>query len=208
MTVEPSRMLRADAEHNRARILEVARETFAELGLDVSMAEIARRAGVGTATLYRRFPTKEALVTDVFADRISACVATIDDAVADPDPWRGFRGFLEKLCALQASDKGFTEAFVATFPDAVNLDNKRERVERKFGELTERAKAAGKLRADFAFGDLAMLLMANCGIIAANPEHAEATSRRFVAYMIQSFRAENAEPLPPATPFELPNFLS
>jgi AcrR family transcriptional regulator len=197
-------MLRADAEQNRARIVEVARETFAELGLDVSMAEIARRAGVGTATLYRRFPTKEALVTDVFADRMSACVATIDGAVADPDPWRGFCGFLVKLCSLQASDKGFTEAFIAAFPGAVDHGNERERVEREFGELTERAKAAGKLRADFAFGDLAMLLMANCGIIAANTEHAEAASRRFVAYMIQSFRAGNAEPLPPATPFVLP----
>jgi AcrR family transcriptional regulator len=189
-------MLRADAEHNRVRIIGVARETFAELGLDVSMAEIARRAGLGIATLYRRFPTKEALVADVFADRIATCLSTIDEALADPDPWHGFRTLLENVCALQATDKGFTEAFFSAFPGAIAFEEGRDRAARGFAELTKRAKATGRLRSDFALDDLTLLLMANCGVITANADTAQNASRRFVAYMIQSFKAEHAEPLP------------
>src|SRR4051794_1798126 len=83
----PSPGLRADARHNRGRILEAARALFATRGLDVPMAAVARHAGVGVATLYRRFPTRESLITTVFADQFAVCAGTIDDALAGPDPW-------------------------------------------------------------------------------------------------------------------------
>src|SRR5688572_30625533 len=105
--------MRADARENRARVLTVARELFAERGLDVPMAAIARRAGVGIATLYRRFPTKESLVREAFTEQFALCQAVIDEALTDPDPWRGFCTVIEKVCLLQASDRGFTAAFVA-----------------------------------------------------------------------------------------------
>jgi AcrR family transcriptional regulator len=108
--------LRADARQNRDRIVEVARALFAERGLDVPMAAIARRAGVGVATLYRRFPTKESLVAEVFADQFAACVSVVDEALADPDPWRGFCTLVEKVCAMQAVDRGFSAAVVASLP--------------------------------------------------------------------------------------------
>src|SRR4051794_13301478 len=95
-TAEPDggeRGLRVDAVRNRERIVEVARELFAERGLDVPMAAIARRSGVGVATLYRRFPTKEALLTEVFADEFIACLSIVDKVLEDPDPWHGFRVF-------------------------------------------------------------------------------------------------------------------
>src|SRR5690349_1268544 len=73
-------MLRADALDNRERILDAARALFAAEGLDVPMGEIARRAGVGPATLYRRFPTKQTLIAEAFADEMRACHAIVDDA--------------------------------------------------------------------------------------------------------------------------------
>lgn len=195
--------LRVDAQHNRDRIVEVARETFAALGLDVPMVEIARRAGVGVATLYRRFPTKETLVTEAFTEQIQACASVIDDALADPDPWHGFCVVIRKVCEMQALDKGFTGAFISAFPDAVAYDEERARAERGFAELTRRAKDAGRLRADFALDDLTLVLMANSGLVTESTESAVAASRRLAAYLIQAFRAEGAEPLPPATPLGL-----
>ncbi|MEV0350065.1 TetR/AcrR family transcriptional regulator [Nonomuraea sp. NPDC050680] len=199
--------LRADALHNRNRILEAARETFATLGLDVPMVEIARRSGVGIATLYRRFPTKESLVVEVFADDLHACAKVVDDALADPDPWRGFRTVIEKVCAMQAVDRGFTAAFLSAFPDAIAFERERECAERGFAELARRAKEAGRLRADFVQDDLTLLLMANSGIVTDSPEAALAASRRLVAFLLQAFRAEGADPLPPATPLGLDQVL-
>jgi AcrR family transcriptional regulator len=192
--------LRADALHNRNRIVEVARTLFAARGIDVPMAAIARHAGVGVATLYRRFPTRESLVTEVFADEFEACASVVDDALTDPDPWHGFSTFLEKVCAMQAADRGFSTAFVAAFPDAVDVERQRERVIRGFTELTRRAKESGQLRADFVPDDLALLLMANGGVAA---EATPAASRRLVAYLLDAFRAEPAEPLPPPAPLSL-----
>lgn len=200
--------LRSDALHNRTRILEVARETFAARGIDVTMREIARRAGVGVATLYRRFPTKELLVTAAFADQMATCASVVDDALADPDPWRGFCTVVEKICAMQAVDRGFTAAFVSAFPDSVDFEGVRARAEEGFAELTGRAKACGQLRADFTQADLTLLIMANGGIVADTAEVALAASRRLAALLLQSFRAHPADPpapLPPAAPLGLHN---
>jgi AcrR family transcriptional regulator len=82
--------LRSDARDNRELILDAARRIFAAEGLDVPMREIARRAGVGPATLYRRFPTKEKLITEAFTGQIRTCHAIVDEGLADPDPWHGF----------------------------------------------------------------------------------------------------------------------
>ncbi|GAB2487349.1 hypothetical protein GCM10027187_63500 [Streptosporangium sandarakinum] len=138
--------LRADARHNRVRILDAARETFAARGLDAPMVAIARRAGVGVATLYRRLPSRESLITEVFRDELAACASVVDDALADPDPWRGFRGAIEKVCTMQVADRGFTDAFLTAFPDAIDYERTRLRAERGFAEMVRRAKATGRLR--------------------------------------------------------------
>lgn len=204
-TPEPQN-LRTDAQHNRHRIVEAAREIFATAGVDVTMREIARRAGVGVATLYRRFPTKESLITEVFAEQMAMCVAVLDQALADPDPWHGFCAVIEKVCAMQAVDRGFTSAFLAAFPGAVAFGPVLVRNERGFAELTRRAKQSGQLRADFVPDDLRLLIMANGGISAESPEAALAASRRLVTLLLQSLRAHPADPpgpLPPAVPLRL-----
>ncbi|MFT7836072.1 helix-turn-helix domain-containing protein [Saccharothrix sp. BKS2] len=204
MAGEPTQ-LRVDALANRNRVLAVAREAFAAEGLDVPMTTIARRAGVGAATLYRRFPTKEALVTAVFADQFASCTSVVHDALEDPDPWRGFCVVVGELCAMQAVDRGFSAAFLAAFPDALPVARERTRAEEAFAELARRAKAAGRLRADFVADDLVLLMMANGGIVAGTVEATLIASRRLVAYFLQAFQADG--PLPPATPLGLADAL-
>lgn len=189
--------LRSDALDNRERILDAARAVFAADGLAVPMREIARRAGVGPATLYRRFPTKEALVTEAFTDQMYACNTIVDEALADPDPWRGFCQVIERTCELHARSRGFTAAFISAYPGAVDLVAVREHALTAVAELARRAKAAGRLRTDFVVGDLILVLMANSGIHAESPAARVAASRRFAALAVQAFRAApDSPPLP------------
>jgi AcrR family transcriptional regulator len=195
-TSAAGRGLRADAERNRERVLRAAREVFAEQGLDASTNEIARRAGVGVATLFRRFPTRDDLVGAAFADKMSAYAAAIDNALADSDPWRGFCGFIEQVCQMQADDRGFADVLTMTFPTAKAVEAERDRTANALAELLDRAKATGRLREDFAHQDVPLILMANAGVVMATRDAAPEAWRRLVGYLIQSFTAEAAQPLP------------
>lgn len=199
---EKSTRLRTDAAHNRARILEVAERTFETEGLDVSMSELARRAGLGVATVYRHFPTKADLVAEAFAEPMAECAGMLDEALADPDPWRGFCRVIEEVCAMQARNHGFSAAIVTALPDQAAFAELRDRALRGFAELIRRAQEAGALRADFAVSDLSLVLLANGGLRSGAGAAAPAASRRLAGYLLQSFRADAAAPLPP--PAELP----
>jgi AcrR family transcriptional regulator len=189
LTVQLPHTLRADALDNRERILDAARAAFAAEGLDVPMREIARRAGVAPATLYRRFPTKETLATEAFADEMRGCHAILDEGLADPDAWHGFCLAIEKLCELHARNQGFTAAFLSTFPGALDLAADRRSGLSSLAELSRRAKDAGRLRHDVALDDLILVLMANRGIRAGSTAARVAASRRFAALMIRGFEA-------------------
>ncbi|WP_229904374.1 TetR/AcrR family transcriptional regulator [Lentzea cavernae] len=194
--------LRTDAARNRSRIVEAARDLFRTRGIDVPLSTVARRAGVGVATLFRRFPTRDALVAEVFAEQMVRCEAVLEEAVTDPDPWNGFRRLVEFACAEQLEDHGFTEAFIATF--ATDHVQRRERAETMFDELVRRAQECGRLRQDFVVSDLVMMLLANGGLRTAPPEHAADMSRRLVAYLLHAFGTGPEEgPLPPASPLGL-----
>jgi AcrR family transcriptional regulator len=194
--VEPA--LRADAERNRERILVTARRLYATEGLGVSMALVAREAGVGKATLSRRFATREDLITAVFADRMEGYAAATADALADPDPWHGFTGYIEAVCAMQAADRGFADVLTMTFPAAKALEARRAEAYHGFVELIARAKATGNLRADFTPEDLVLLLMANAGVIAATGDAAPDSWRRLVGHVLRAFAAPGApvQPMP------------
>ncbi|MFE5240405.1 MULTISPECIES: TetR/AcrR family transcriptional regulator [unclassified Streptomyces] len=199
MTDRLPHTLRSDALDNRERILDAARVLFSGEGLDVPMREIARRAGVGPATLYRHFPTKETLVAEAFADQLNACRAIVDEGCADPDPWRGLCLVIERICELHARDRGFTEAFLSAFPRATDVAAGREYTVRAVAGLAQRAKEAGHLRSDFVLDDLILVLMANQGIRAASTGTQVMASRRFAGLVIQAFEAcPQHGPLPPA----------
>ena len=163
--------LRADAERNRVALLAAAREVFSEHGLDASLDEIARRAGVGNATLYRRFPTRQDLIAAVFADRKATQVDLAERALQDSDPWSGFVGYVTGLCELQSTNRGLGELLVTVnFDDDERIAQLRATAQRQSRELIRRAQEAGALRTDFDLPDLMLLLMANAGVIQRAPE--------------------------------------
>ncbi|MCG5437178.1 TetR/AcrR family transcriptional regulator [Micromonospora foliorum] len=209
MTDRLPHALRSDALDNRERILEAARAVFAVDGLDVPMREVARRAGVAPATLYRRFPTKEMLVTEAFAEQMYACRGVVDEGLADSDPWHGFCLVIEKMCELHARDRGFTAALVSTFPNAVDFEARREYALRAIDELARRAMEAGRLRPDFVLDDVILVLMANSGIHATSPTIQVSASRRFAALAISAFQASpEVSPLPPVARLASPASVS
>src|SRR6266542_5485527 len=102
----PARPLRRDAQRNRDAILAAARQVFCDQGLEAPLEEIARRAEVGIATLYRRFPSRVELLDAVLADNLQAHIAAAEQALAMDDPWEGFAFYLEETSRLQATDRG------------------------------------------------------------------------------------------------------
>jgi AcrR family transcriptional regulator len=153
----PVRPLRADARRNRDRILDAARRAFAEQGLDVANEEIARRAGVGAGTLYRRFPTKQSLIHALFEQRLDELEPVFRRALAADDGWTGLVDLLQGTVALSARDQGFLETLAFELGPELPADL----VDRLFGPmavLLERAQAVGDARPDLRPEDLPVLL--------------------------------------------------
>ena len=197
-TLEEAPSLRSDAARNRRQIVESARRAFAAEGLDVALDSIARRAGVGTATLYRRFPTREHLVEACMADRMQAHLAAAETAAADPDPWRGIVGYLTAVCAMQAEDQAVNELLTRSFPTSRRLEAPRRRAYSALQSLIARAQAEGTLRADVSVDDLPLLLFANAGVVRATHGTAPDAWRRVLGITIDGLRADAASPLAPA----------
>src|SRR5215469_1176421 len=139
----PPRPLRADAQRNRAAIVAAAQCVFAEHGLEAPLEEIAARAGVGIATLYRRFPARGQLVAAALAEKITVYAQAAEQALADPDPRAGFVGFVHRICELQADDRGLADLLSMTLSADEHVERIRTSANSKVTELVERAKAAG-----------------------------------------------------------------
>lgn len=198
MTAQPRGSLRSDARDNRERILATARAAFASGGLDVPIREIARRAGVGVATVYRHFPAKEDLLAEAFAGQMASCTDIVEEGLAEPDPWRGFCLVVEKLMYVHALDRGLARAFTSRMPRVDSLAAERNRILFRLRTIIDRAKDAGDLRPDFVLDDLVLVLMANEGIRAGSPQQRTAAARRFAALVLESFHARR--PAPPGMP--------
>jgi len=190
--------LRADAGDNRDRILAAARLAFTADGPSVPVREIARRAKVGAATVYRRFPTKQALFTAAFADEMTLCSTTVDEGLAASDPWQGLAMVIEKLVTAYGGDPRM-RTILAELSRGAEYTADRERTARGLLELIRRAKESGDLRTDIVLEDIVLTMQAGHGIRAGSPEAQAAATRRLAALIIQSFRANpETVPLPPA----------
>jgi AcrR family transcriptional regulator len=154
--VEEGRPLRRDAERNRRLILTAARQVFAQRGLTAGFEEIARVAGVGVGTVYRRFPDRADLVDALFEEEIDAVVARVEAAAADPDPWAGLRGFITWGVEAQATDRGLSQVLTAGGYGHERIARGRARIEPAVALLVERAQAAGGLRRDVSALDIAV----------------------------------------------------
>ncbi|MGI5440606.1 TetR/AcrR family transcriptional regulator [Streptomyces shenzhenensis] len=197
MTTEVSQ-LRSDAGDNRDRILAAARLAFTAEGFSVPVREIARRAQVGAATVYRRFPTKQALFTAAFAEEMSLCSTVVEEGLAARDPWQGLSLVIEKLVTAYGGDSR-VRAIVAQLSRSAEFTAAHDRTVRGLLELIRRAKASGELRADVALEDFVLAMQASHGIRAGSPAAQAVATRRLAALITESFRADpDAVPLPPA----------
>jgi AcrR family transcriptional regulator len=190
------RPLRADAARNRARLLAAAREVFAERGLDATMDEVARRAGVGVGTAYRRFRNRDDLIAALFEERLDDFMAIIDESLADPDPWRGVACFLERSMEMQAEDRGFRDLLLQSAEGRERMRRFRARIRPLVGELVRRAREAGVLRADLVEDDV-LLVSLMTGAVADFAHGVDPQLwRRALGLLLDGLRARGASPLP------------
>jgi AcrR family transcriptional regulator len=151
------RPLRRDAERNRQLILAAAREAFAQDGLAVTLDEIARRAGVGVGTVYRRFSDKDQLIDALFEERVGALVELAEAGLRSEDAWDGLVSFLEAATAAHADDRGLKEVALAGTHGLERVARTRERIFPLVTRLVERAQEQGTLRPDLEPTDLPLL---------------------------------------------------
>src|SRR5689334_20609624 len=117
--------VRADAERNRAAVLAAAEAAYAEQGIDVALNEIARRANTGNATLYRHFPTREALLAEVYSPHLERYCALAEEAALAADPVIGLRDCISATCALQAGNRGLADLLASLRPLSPHVEDLR-----------------------------------------------------------------------------------
>jgi AcrR family transcriptional regulator len=191
MTVAPQSLvpalekpLRADARRNRERILKAARATFAEQGIDAQIDDVARRAKVGVGTVYRHFPTKEALRDALVRERFDEIAGYAREALEREDAWEGFCELIWRAAERNAADRAFCE--VVAFTDQSTIVEECG-LARSIGELMERAKALRKMRPDATAMDIPIMMAGAGSVMRAHPS--PAIWRRYLTIMLDGLRA-------------------
>jgi AcrR family transcriptional regulator len=181
--------MRADARRNRMLILAAAEEAFAEDGLGVPVDAIAGRAGVGTGTLYRHFPTKEALFEAVVVEHMAALAEEARRLSRGDDPGRALFEFMARLGEQAASKRNLVEALLGAGIDIKEraADSKAE-VESSFQVLLERAQAAGQIRSDVEVADVFALVMGTCAF--AGDHRDQCSQARMLAIVCDGLRPD------------------
>ena len=161
----PARPLRRDAERNRRLLLATARTLMARHGLHVTHDEVAREAGVGVGTVYRRFPTRKDLVDAVFDTHIDEVVAIGERAGQQADGWQGLHQFMLGHLELQAEDRGLSELLRGRGPDSQVVQRARDRITPVVDQLVQRARAAGQVGPDVVADDFFLVQLMVCGVM-------------------------------------------
>ncbi|CAA9496854.1 MAG: Transcriptional regulator, AcrR family [uncultured Solirubrobacteraceae bacterium] len=194
------RPLRADAERNRLRLLAAAHSVFAAQGLDAGVEEIAREAGVGVGTLYRRFPTKESLVAAIVEQRFAAISSSFAAVAASSElePWEAFEACALALAQAIAEDRGFFQVVSETVGRLDEIRAMRAAMLAVLEPVVRRAQEAGVVRGDVTVEDVPAL----CAVAARLPrwklEESPEVWRRYLGIVLDGLRPDGATPLPTA----------
>ena len=195
--------LRRDAERNRQRILDAARELFAEEGLGVTLNDIAHHAGVGVGTVYRRFPDKSRLIEELFEQRLEDLVSLVSEALDDPDPWHGLTTFLQRALELQANDRGVKDIITASTDGLDRVAQIRSRMMPIGMELVRRAQEAGQIRGDVSAADLPVIQLMLSTLIDASRDVSPELWRRYLGIITRGLSAHpDQEPELEASPLK------
>jgi AcrR family transcriptional regulator len=187
-----AQQLRADAERNRRRILDAAGELFAAKGLAVGLDEIARHAGVGVGTAYRRFASKDELVEALFEDRVGEIAALAEHALDADDPWEGFVAFFQGAVAVHVANRAVKELIFSAGGAYERVGKARARIAPLVRELIRRAQASGDLRDDVSLTDVPMLQFS----LSSGADVAPEVVGRYVQIVLDGLRAPARSELP------------
>lgn len=192
------RPLRRDAQRTRRRVLDAARGLLAQGGILVSFDEIARAAGVGVGTVYRRFPTRDSLLEALFAEQEEDILAGAAAALALEDPWQAVVAFCEHTIVERQRDQGLAQVLASGQCGHERLDRLRNQMTAIIGELLQRAQEAGAVRTDLEVVDLALIIhLLSRVTVEENTE----IWRRYLALLLEALRASPGEqPLPKPAP--------
>ena len=179
---------RADAIRNRERVVAAATAVFAERGVEASVPEVAARAGVGKATVYRSFPTKEHLIAAVAIERLADLERGARARLEAPDAWAAFAELLDEAAEKQCRDRTLLEALAAGVASDL-LADARASMWLAVGRLMERAKAQGRMRADVTPAELRVLWAGAARVLAADGVDDPAEWRRYAALVLSALRA-------------------
>jgi AcrR family transcriptional regulator len=164
---------RADARRNHEKLLEAAREAFTEVGSGASLEEIARRAGVGIGTLYRHFPTRQALLEAVYVDEVEALSRSAAE-LADLPPWDALAAWLRRYVSYATTKKALAEELSASVGAETTVFQMCKDAIFSAGEpLLQRAQEAGVVRSDTDFTDVARMVFGIAAIPASDPQQIE-----------------------------------
>jgi AcrR family transcriptional regulator len=168
---ETERPLRADARRNRDRILQSARAVFAETGAEAQIDDVARHAGVGVGTVYRHFPTKQALLTELVRQTFRLFTERAREALkADGEPFALIEGLLRRIAATAAGDAGVQYALASSDgPAWTEAQAEQDELIAVIAELIERARRAGTIRPGIEAIDIGMLLCGVCSAMGPRP---------------------------------------
>lgn len=183
------RPLRGDAERNRQRILTAATELFADRGLAVTLDDIARHAGLGVGTVYRRFPSREHLVEALFEQRMEEIGDLAESYLDEPDPWAALTGFLNQTAELHASNHGLRELMLSTNHGQDKVARARERIAPAVTRLITRAQAAGQLRAEITVNDMPLIQLMIASVVDYTCHVQPELWRRYLALVIDGLRS-------------------
>ncbi|MEU8484790.1 helix-turn-helix domain-containing protein [Streptomyces sp. NPDC048641] len=202
---------RRDARRNRDLLLEAAHEVFTELGLNAPLDVIARRAGVGNATLYRHFPHRAALVDAVFRDQLTGTMDAGERARTTDDAWTGLTGYLHAVFTVLATDRGTNDLMTTHLEGVESLEAVHTHNHRTVELLLDRGREQGTIRPDVTTEDV---LFALAALGRAVPALTTATTpdawRRPLALLCDSLRPTPASPplpSPALTPAQLSDTL-
>ncbi|MFE3541648.1 MULTISPECIES: TetR/AcrR family transcriptional regulator [unclassified Nocardia] len=189
-TPAPPRRLRADAVRNQQRIVAAARELFADHGLEITLDDVAERAGVGVGTVYRRFANKKELITEVFDQHLVDFAEAAEAALDNPDPWLGLVEFFENACRHLAANRGFGEVMLELEEDPARFAELRDRIRPSVTAIVDRAREAGAVHPDITTSDFfALIHMVNAFAEFSVPVNAEVW-QRYMAITLNGVRTD------------------
>lgn len=196
--------LRADAARNHERLMAAGREVFAQRGLGATLNDVAKHAGLGVGTAYRRFADKSELIEAILEQQVEELVQILDEALAEPDAWKALVDYLERSLAIQAENRWLAQIFSGQRVGSTRYDWQHDRLAALADQLAERARDQGVVRVDLTGTDLQFLQIGIAAIAGVAADGAKNTDRSDIEQLYRRYLWMTLDGLRPGHPDPLP----